>query len=150
MAFFCFAVCALNLNNNADHTAVAVIDDFLHGILQLHLALVVHHRNLIPDAVLHQLSDRLAENIGLPRALLTLLAFFDVGDQIIGLLLAPHNRSDLRLDIGLFYMDLRGNRFHLHPEFIPVTNQDRLLHADVGEPRSDHAVAFDLHRLNGI
>lgn len=31
------------LNDNTDHTAVGVIDNFLHGLLQFHLAFISDH-----------------------------------------------------------------------------------------------------------
>ena len=76
------------LQNNAYHPAVVVVHNFLHSILQLHLTLVIHHRDLAADAILHQLTDGFSENIGLPGSLLALFALSDVGDQIIRLLLA--------------------------------------------------------------
>ena len=53
--------------NNAHQSPIAVIDNLLHGILQFHLAFIIHHGNLAADAVLHQFPDGFPENIGLPN-----------------------------------------------------------------------------------
>ena len=45
----------LILNNNAYHTAIAVIDNFLQSILQLQLAILRHLGHLGLDTVLHNL-----------------------------------------------------------------------------------------------
>lgn len=57
------------LQNNAYHPAVVVVHNFLHSILQLHLTLVIHHRDLA--AVPFSISSPMgfSENIGLPGSL---------------------------------------------------------------------------------
>lgn len=55
--------------NNAHQPAFAVVDDFLHGILELCLAFLADGGQLASDTVLHQLFYRFSENIGLPDAL---------------------------------------------------------------------------------
>ena len=45
------------LYNNANHAPIVVINDFLHRILQFHLAFIVHHGNLITNAIFHQLTN---------------------------------------------------------------------------------------------
>ena len=57
------------LYNNAHQPAFAVVDDFLHGILELCLAFLADGGQLASDTVLHQLFYRFSENIGLPDAL---------------------------------------------------------------------------------
>ena len=117
----------LILNNNAYHTAIAVIDNFLKGILELCLAVLSHLGDLGLHAVLHDLLHGFPEYAGLPYPVLLLGAFLYVGDQIPGLLLAPHNGCDLRLDVGLDQIDGRGLGMDLDAVFIAMADQLRFL-----------------------
>lgn len=56
------------LYDNTHQSALAVIDNLLHGILELYLALIPDLYQLGMDPVFHQLSDRFSEYIGLPDA----------------------------------------------------------------------------------
>ncbi len=44
------------LYNETDQSAAALIDNLLHGLLQLHLNLIIHLLNLAANAILHQFS----------------------------------------------------------------------------------------------
>ena len=77
----------LILNNNAYHTAVAVIDNFLQGILQLQLAVFRHLGHLGLDTVLHNLFNGFSKDVGIPDSVIALPGIFlDIGNQILGLL----------------------------------------------------------------
>ena len=80
-------------DNNTDHLPVALVDDPLHCILQLQLALISHHTDLSVDAVLHKLFYGLSEDIGIPDPLFRLLRVFNVLDQILRLLLGGSKGS---------------------------------------------------------
>ena len=70
----------ISLQNNADQPAAALVDDFLQGLLQLHLGILRH----TVDFILHPIADHGAEgapkNIQIPD----LFRFFlIIGDQMI-------------------------------------------------------------------
>ena len=54
--------------NNAYQTAVAVIDNLLHSILQFHLALFIDHRHLTLHAIHDQFFNGLSKDTGSPYA----------------------------------------------------------------------------------
>ena len=95
-------------DNNTYQAAPGIVDDLLHGILQLRLAFLSDGCNLVSDPVLHKLFNRLAENISLPDTLSSVPAFLDIPDQVFRLLLRSHDGRDLRLDICLDHMNGRA------------------------------------------
>ena len=54
--------------DNADKSSVAVVDYFLHGILQFCLAFVVDHGDFVTHSVHDQFFDRFSEDVGTPYA----------------------------------------------------------------------------------
>ena len=105
---------AFVLNYNTHHSAPAVVDNFLHGILELCLAVLGDLGDFAADAVVNELLDGFAENVGIPDSLRALCALFDIGDQILRLLLTSDDRRNLRLDVGLDHMNRRANRFNFN------------------------------------
>ena len=90
---------AFVLNDNTHHSAPAVVDNFLHGILEFCLAVLGDLGDFAADAVVNELLDGFAENVGIPDSLRALCALFDIGDQILRLLLTSDDRRNLRLDV---------------------------------------------------
>ena len=89
--FFAFSL-ALFSDNYTDQPALAVIDNLLHRILQLHLTFFADLSNLGTDAVFYQLFDGFSENISLPHTIIGIFfIFFDECDQIVRLFLASYN-----------------------------------------------------------
>lgn len=56
--------------DNTNHSSVAVVDDFLHGFLELYLAFVANHGDFVGDAVVDELFHGFSEDVGLPDAVL--------------------------------------------------------------------------------
>ena len=83
---------AFVLNDNTHHSAPAVVDNFLHGILEFCLAVLGDLGDFAADAVVNELLDGFAENVGIPDSLRALCALFDIGDQILRLLLTSDDR----------------------------------------------------------
>ena len=75
-----------HLYNNTDHSAIGIVHNLLHRVLQLHLAFVIHHGYFVADSVFHQLADCLAKNIGVPDTVRRILSFFYVLLQSLRLL----------------------------------------------------------------
>ena len=96
------------LYDNTDQTTLAVIDDFLHGILKLYLAFFTDGRYLASDTILHELFNRFPENIGLPDAFTALAAFINILHQILCLLFCSYDRSNFGFYIGFDHMDRRA------------------------------------------
>ena len=60
--------------NNTHHAAFAVVDDFLHGVLQFGLALFSDGSQLASDTILHQLFYGLSKDVCFPDAFTALSA----------------------------------------------------------------------------
>ena len=97
----------LYLYNNANQSTIVVIDDLLHGILQLQLTFIIHGGDLTAHTVLHQFTNRLTKDIGLKDTFLGLLSLLDIVDQILRLLFTADDRRDLCLNVGTDHMNGR-------------------------------------------
>ena len=69
------------LNDDAYHPSVAVVDDFLEGVLEFHLAVFGHLADFGLDAVFYDLLDGFPKYVGVPYAVFFFSGiFFHVGD----------------------------------------------------------------------
>ena len=69
------------LDDDAYHPPAAVVDDFLEGVLQLHLAVFGHLADFGLDAVFYDLLNGFSEDVGVPDAVFFFSGvFFHVGD----------------------------------------------------------------------
>ena len=94
------------LDNNTHHPALAVVDDLLHGVLEFGLAFFADGGDFGADAVLDELFDGFAEDVGFPDAFAALATLADVLDEVVGLLLGAYDRGDLGFDVCLImWMD---------------------------------------------
>ena len=87
------------LDNNTHHPALAVVDDLLHGVLEFGLAFFADGGDFGADAVLDELFDGFAEDVGFPDAFAALATLADVLDEVVGLLLGAYDRGDLGCDV---------------------------------------------------
>ena len=55
------------LNDYANHSAAAVIDDLLQGVLKFHLAVFGHLGDFCLDSVAHDLLYAFSKNVGVPQ-----------------------------------------------------------------------------------
>ena len=130
------------LDNDANHTSVAVIDDLLHGVLQFCLTFISDHGDLVSHAIHHQLFDRFSENIGSPDSIRALCRLVDIIYQILCLLLTPHDRCDLGLNVSSDHMDRRCFRTDLYSVFIALPDYHWIVQPDFFSCRADYTVAF--------
>ena len=100
------------LDNNTHHPALAVVDDLLHGVLEFGLAFFADGGDFGADAVLDELFDGFAEDVGFPDAFAALSAFADILDQILCLLLSSHDRSDFCFYVSFDHVDRRALGFY--------------------------------------
>ena len=96
-------------DDNAHQPSIAVIHNFLHGILKLFLAGFVDGGHLMIHPVHYQIFHGFSKDTGSPDPLSFVCFLFQILDQILGLLLISNDRSDLGLDVGADQMD--GRRF---------------------------------------
>ena len=66
--FVCYLIVPSISYDNAHHPTLAVVNDFLHGVLEFDLTFFSNNSDLTADAVLYQLLDGFDEDIGLPDA----------------------------------------------------------------------------------
>ena len=72
--------------DDTDHFAVAVVNDFLQGVLKLLLAFLSHLSDLCLNPVVHNLFNGFSKNVGFPNAVLPVSGIFlHIIDQIPGL-----------------------------------------------------------------
>ena len=91
---------ASGLQNNADQTAGALVDDALKGLPQLGPGVVRHPLDLGVQILVHQLVEGFAEDVGLPDAAgVPLVLLEQIVDHVLALLLAPHDGGHLGLNI---------------------------------------------------
>ena len=83
------------LDNNTHHPTLAVVDDLLHGVLEFGLAFFADGGDFGADAVLDELFDGFAEDVGFPDAFAALATLADVLDEVVGLLLGAYDRGCL-------------------------------------------------------
>lgn len=83
------------LYDDADHPALAVVNDLLHGVLEFGLTFFADGGDFGADAVLDELFDGFAEDVGFPDAFAALATLADVLDEVVGLLLGAYDRGDL-------------------------------------------------------
>ena len=95
------------LYNNAHQSTIGIVDDLLHGLLKLYLALFSNLVKLAADTIFHQLFDGLSENIDLPDTFFLSLSILNILNQISGLFLTAYDRCDLCLNICPDHMDRR-------------------------------------------
>ena len=97
---------ATRISDNYTHqSAITVIDNLLHRILQLSLALIIDHCHFIPHTIHHQILHRFTKDIGIPNTIFLTRHLMNISDQILCLLFISYNRCDLRLNICLDQMN---------------------------------------------
>ena len=92
------------LDNNTHHPALAVVNDLLHGVLEFGLAFFADGGDFGADAVLDELFDGFAEDVGFPDAFAALATLADVLDKVVGLLLGAYDRGVSMLAL-IMWMD---------------------------------------------
>ena len=117
---------AFLLEQNAEHTAVSLVDHPGERLLHLFpgiLRQVAHFpRKPFPDNII----ERFAENIRLPNGLALVVFFQQVVEKILALLFGSHNRADFRLDVHLYQVHTGGAGSQAHAEFIALLHELRL------------------------
>lgn len=108
------------LDNNTHHPALAVVNDLLHGVLEFGLAFFADGGDFGADAVLDELFDGFAEDVGFPDAFAALATLADVLDEVVGLLLGAYDRGDLGFDVCLDHVDGRALGADLYAEFVTL------------------------------
>ena len=94
------------LQNNANQAVAAVVNNFLYGIPYLSPCVGRHTVELIVQALVYKLVNRLAEDIALPDFFGTFLKLFEkIRHKLLGLLLRADNRRDLGLGFNSHHMD---------------------------------------------
>ena len=134
---------------NAHQPALAVIDDLLHGVLEFCLAFFADGVQLAADAVLDELLDGFAEDVGLPDALAAVAALTDVLDQVFCLLLGAYDGGNLCLDVRLDHVDGGAFGTDLDAVLVALADDGGVLDPDLGQLRDDHAVASTADSLQG-
>ena len=129
------------LDNNTHHPALAVVDDLLHGVLEFGLAFFADGGDFGADAVLDELFDGFAEDVGFPDAFAALATLADVLDEVVGLLLGAYDRGDLGFDVCLDHVDGRALGADFYSEFVTLADDGRVFDLDLGKFRNDDAVA---------
>ena len=88
------------LQQQADQTVCALVDDPAERVAQLAARIVRHPRQLGGEAVADQLEDGFSENVALPELLGVALVFAQqIVDQLLRLLLVADDRTDLGADV---------------------------------------------------
>ena len=77
------------LDNNTHHPALAVVNDLLHGVLEFGLAFFADGGDFGADAVLDELFDGFAEDVGFPDAFAALATLADVLDESLACCSVP-------------------------------------------------------------
>ena len=129
------------LDNNTHHPALAVVNDLLHGVLEFGLAFFADGGDFGADAVLDELFDGFAEDVGFPDAFAALATLADVLDEVVGLLLGAYDRGDLGFDVCLDHVDGRALGLNLYAVFVALADHRRLFQLNLGKLGYYHAVA---------
>ena len=89
----------ISIYNDAHQSTIRIVDDLLHGLLKLYLALFSDLVKLAADTIFHKLFDGLSENVDLPDTFFLSLSILNILNQISGLFLTTYDRCDLCLNI---------------------------------------------------
>ena len=128
------------LYNNTHHPAFAVVDDFLHGILKLCLAFFADGGNLATDAVLYELFDGFAEDIGL-RCFAALAALANVLDEIVCCCSVPTIGGRSLSRYWLLSCVWTDSWSGFYAELISLTDNRRSFDLDLGKFGHNYSVA---------
>ena len=79
------------LYNDAHQSTIRIVDDLLHGLLKLYLALFSDLVKLAADTIFHKLFDGLSENVDLPDTFFLSLSILNILNQISGLFLTTYD-----------------------------------------------------------
>src|SRR5699024_7321040 len=123
---------SLRSDNDTDQPAAALVYDLFHGALQFFLTVFVDLCHLPRNTIVHQLVQRLSENVYIPDLLrISACLFPDVCNQVLRLQLCPHDRRNLRREVCADQMDGRRLRPALHSTLAAVFADLRLGECDL-------------------